>query len=113
MNDAPIAPHAALGAESSRPPFLEPQSPRPVLLPFLALLLLTLVTQLGSLTYNMWAAARAPDAAEQSLLFSLIFGAIILCALTIPLAGLGLCLGRQVGLGAPLLTDLLGRRPPE
>ena len=111
MNDAPIAPHAASGAESSRPPSLEPQSPRTVLLPFLALLLLTLVTQLGSLTYNMWAAGRAPDAPEQSLLFSLVFGATILCALTIPLAGLGLWLGRQVGLGAPLLTDLLERRP--
>ena len=35
---------------------------------------------------------------------------VVVFMLTIPLAGLGLWLGGRVGLGAPLLTDLLTRR---
>ena len=46
MNDEPIA----------------PQSPRPIALPLLTLLLLTLVTQLGSLPYIMGRAEQMPDA---------------------------------------------------
>jgi hypothetical protein len=35
----------------------------------------------------------------------------VLCAVTIPLATLGLFFGQNVGLGAPLLNDLLNRKP--
>jgi membrane protease YdiL (CAAX protease family) len=92
-----------------RPP-VTPESRRPLLLPFLALLLLTLLTQLGSVAYDEWAAAQLPDAPERSLQSTLIVGVIFLCVVTIPLAGLGLLLGGRLGLGAPLLTDLLQRR---
>jgi len=85
-------------------------SPHPILLPFLAILLLTLLTQLASAAYGVSAAAPLPDTPERSLQSTLIVGVIVLCVLTIPSAGLGLLLGRRVGLGAPLLTDLLERR---
>jgi len=111
MNDEPIAPHDTAGAESSEPPLPSPQSPRPVFLPLFALLLLTLVTQLGSLPYIMGRAAQMPNATEQSFQFTAITTVVIVIMLTIPLAGLGLWLGGRVGLGAPLLTDLLKRRP--
>ena len=86
------------------------ESPEPILLPLFALLLLTLVTQLASVAFNAWVAGQAPDAPERSLQTILIVGAVVLSTITIPSAGLGLFLGRQVGLGAPLLTDLLRRR---
>ncbi len=72
-----------------------------VTLPLLALLSLTLVTQLASLAYN----------AEQSFLSIFVPSVIAVCVITIPLAAFGLWLGERVGLGAPLLTDLLTQRP--
>lgn len=47
--------------------------PRPVFLPLLALLLLTLVTQLGSLPYIMGRAEQGPGATMHSFVRSLIF----------------------------------------
>jgi hypothetical protein len=70
-------------------------------IPLLALLCLTLVTQLTSLAYTF----------EGHFLAVLGPSALVLCAVTIPLATLGLILGQKIGLGAPLLTDLLNRSP--
>jgi membrane protease YdiL (CAAX protease family) len=106
-----IMPHSTQGEQSSEQPCHTPQSPRPVLLPLLALLFLTLVTQLGSLPYIMGRAEQMPNATVQSFQFMAIATVVIVLILTIPLAGLGLWLGGRVGLGAPLLTDLLRRRP--
>lgn len=88
-----------------------PQLPRPVALPLLVLLLLTVVTQLGSLPYIMGRAEQVPGATLHSPLYMVIATVVIVSVLTIPLAGLGLWLGGRVGLGAPLLTDLIERRP--
>ncbi|MEE8261000.1 MAG: hypothetical protein V3R83_00835 [Gammaproteobacteria bacterium] len=77
------------------------QLTRPIALPLLALLSLTLITQLASLAYN----------AEQSFASIFVPSVLAVCVITIPLAALGLWLGEQVGLGARLPTDLLMRRP--
>ena len=98
-------------AGSSEAPLPAPQPPRPVLLPLFALLLLTLVTQLGSLPYIMGRSEQMPSASNHSLQFMAMATVVIVFVLTVPLAGLGLWLGGRVGLGAPLLTDLLTRRP--
>ena len=97
--------------ESGEPLLPAPQSPRPVFPTLLALVLLTLVTQLGSLPYVMGRAAQMPDATPQTPLFMVMVTVVVVLVLTIPLAALGLWLGGRVGLGAPLLTDLLERRP--
>jgi hypothetical protein len=70
-------------------------------LPLLVLVALTVTSQLASVAYT----------AEQG--FSAVFlpSIIVLLVVTIPLAALGLWLGDQVGLGTPLLTALLSRRP--
>ena len=111
MDDEPIGSHDAPRAESSEPRLPAPQSPRPVFLPLLALLILTLVTQLASLPYIIGRAEQMPGAAERSFLVMAIVTVVVVSLLTIPLAGLGLWLGGRVGLGAPLLTDLIKRRP--
>lgn len=82
----------------------------PVLHPLLAILILTLVTQLGSLAYNIRTAAQVADSSGPNLLFAVATGMILLSILTVPPAALGLRLGAPFGLGAPLLTDLLQRR---
>tara|TARA_R110002049_G_scaffold4601_5_gene32227 strand:- start:318971 stop:319738 length:768 start_codon:yes stop_codon:yes gene_type:complete len=69
-------------------------------LPLLVLLCLTLAAQLGSLAYTV----------DGSFLSALGPSVLVLCAVTIPLATLGLVLGQNVGFGAPLLTDLLDRK---
>lgn len=102
--DAGAEPAASQGAPKTG-------SPEPILLPLSALLLLTLVTQLASVAFNAWVDGQAPDAPERSLQTMLALSVLVLCVITILSAGLGLFLGRQVGLGAPLLTDLLRRRP--
>ena len=76
-------PHDAPGAESSEPPLPAPQTPRAVFLPLLALLLLTLVTQLGSLPYIMGRAEQMPDATEHSFQFMAIATVVITFVLTI------------------------------
>ncbi|WP_197525508.1 CPBP family intramembrane glutamic endopeptidase [Pseudobythopirellula maris] len=65
------------------------------------LLSLTLAAQLSSLAYTI----------DGSFLPALAPSVLVLCVVTIPLATLGLILGQNVGLGAPLLTDLLNRKP--
>jgi membrane protease YdiL (CAAX protease family) len=108
MDDQPIASHDAPGTESSESSL---PAPRPVFLPLLALLLLTLVTQIGSLPYIMGRAEQMPNPTGHSFQYMAIATVVMVFVLTIPLAGLGLWLGGRVGLGAPLLTDLLKRRP--
>jgi membrane protease YdiL (CAAX protease family) len=73
---------------------------RKTVLPFLVLLCLTLATQLSSLAYTV----------DGSFLTALVPSVLMLCVVTIPLATLGLILGQNVGLGAPLLKDLLNRK---
>ena len=70
-------------------------------LPLLILVSLTLVTQLASVSYT----------STQS--FSDIFlpSTVALLIVTLPPAVLGLWLGTKIGLGTPLLTALLTRRP--
>lgn len=65
------------------------------------LLSLTIASQLASVAYT----------AEQD--FSVIFipSLVALLLITTPLATMGLWLGAQIGLGAPLLTALISRRP--
>jgi len=86
----------------------EPQEPTPrhatrlthtFTLPLIVLVSLTLVTQLASVAYT----------SEQS--FSALFlpSMAALLIVTTPLAALGLWLGKQFDLGAPLLTDLITR----
>ncbi len=101
--DQPVASHDAPATASG--------GPRPLTWPLLALVLLTVVTQLASLPYIMGRAAQVPGRTLHSPLYMVIVTVVIASAITIPLAGLGLWLGRGVGLGAPLLTDLLERRP--
>ena len=84
---------------------------RPFLQPFVALLLLTLASQLGFLAYNVLSAVPAANPSDQSLVSMLMFSTALLSAITIPLAAFGLRLGGRIGLGAPLLTALLKRRP--
>lgn len=74
-------------------------SPGTIFLPLIALVCLTLVTQLGSLAYTF----------DGSFLSVAGPSALVLCGITIPLAASGLILGQKIGLGAPLLTDLLNR----
>ena len=97
--------------KSSEPQLAAPRSPRPILLPLVALLLATLVTQLGTLPYIMGRAEQVPGATLQSPLYMVTVVVVSVSVLTIPLAGLGLRLGGRIGLGAPLLTDLLERHP--
>jgi len=70
-------------------------------LPLVVLLSLTLVAQLASVAYT----------AEQDFTAVFLPSVIALLVITIPLAALGLWLGTQIGLGTPLLTALISRRP--
>lgn len=76
-------------------------SPRTTVLPLLVLLCLTLAAQLSSLAHTV----------DGSFLTALGPSILVLCLVTIPLATLGLVLGQNVGLGAPLLMELLNRKP--
>jgi len=105
MNTALLRPDGEQGRNSNEPQPAPAQGPRPIVLPLLALLLLTLVTQLSLIAYNNIRTPGTPP-----LLSVITTGTVILCILTLPLAGLGLRLGGPLGLGAPLLTDLLARR---
>jgi membrane protease YdiL (CAAX protease family) len=78
---------------------------QPIWPSFVVLLLLTLVSQLSILTYNNF---RTPDAAP--LQSALLSGALVISLLTGSTAGFGLILGRQFGLGAPLISALLFRQ---
>lgn len=82
-------------------PQQQDSSTRNVLLPLIVLVCLTLFTQLGSLAGTF----------DGNFLSAVGPSALVLCAVTIPLAASGLILGKKIGLGAPLLTDLLDRVP--
>jgi len=85
--------------------YIEPSNARqPVFWPLLILFLITLFFQLGSLAYS-----QSPDAQSfQSMLFpSLLFISLT----TLPLGAVGIWLGRDVGLGTPLLAALLRKQP--
>ena len=84
---------------------------RPLILPLLALLFLTVVAQLSSLVYNMTMAAQVTGPPDPNILRAVATSAVFLILITIPFAVFGLRLGTPLNLGAPLLTDLLLRRP--
>lgn len=90
---------------SQRDTELTPQqqvsSPPSTLLPLIAIVCLTVIAQLGTLAYTV----------DGSFLSVLGPSTLVLCAVTIPLAASGLMLGQKIGLGAPLVTDLLNRTP--
>ena len=87
------------------------QDSDPLILPLLALLFLTVVTQLSSLVYNMTVAAQPTGSPEPDILKAVATSTVLLSLVTIPFAVLGLRLGTPLNLGAPLLTGLLQRRP--
>ncbi len=70
----------------------------------LIILGLTIITQLGSLAYSS-------SVSGQSFLSVVLRSIIFLSLLTIPLSGLGLWLGRKMGLGAQLLESFLQKQP--
>lgn len=79
-------------------------SGRPVLVPFLLLLGLTVAAQLISLAYGRVDQEQAFGAI---VLPSLMF----LSVLTLPTIAIGIWLGRQIGLGIPLIDALLAGAP--
>ena len=102
------------GVVGSTPAADQPDGSRdsnPLIQPLLALLFLTAVAQLSSLAYNMTVAAQMAGPPEPNILRAVATSAVLLSLITIPLAVLGLRLGTPINLGAPLLTDLLRRRP--
>lgn len=76
----------------------------------IVLTFLTVVTQVGSLAYRLHASAGSSGEAGPPLLSTLVSSTIAICLVTVPLASLGLHLGRAVGLGTPLLAMILQRR---
>ncbi|MEM7612127.1 MAG: CPBP family intramembrane glutamic endopeptidase [Pseudomonadota bacterium] len=70
-------------------------------LPLVILVSLTVVTQLFSVSFT----------SDKSFADIFLPSAIALLLISTPLAALGLFLGSKIGLGAPLLTSLLMRRP--
>jgi membrane protease YdiL (CAAX protease family) len=77
---------------------------QPVLLPLLIILLATVVLQLAGVAYN---SASNLQEFKSTLLPSILF----LSLTTIPLGWIGIWLGRQIGLGTPLLAALLRNQP--
>jgi hypothetical protein len=75
-----------------------------VILPLMVIFLATLAAQLISLGFG-----RSDQ--EQQFLTIVIPSLVYLSAVTLPLAWLGLWLGSHVGLGAPLLSDLIANKP--
>ena len=77
---------------------------QPILVPLLIILLLTFILQLASVAFS--SSVKGQDF-QSVVLPSILF----LCLTTLPLASLGICLGRQIGLGTPLLAALLQNQP--
>lgn len=77
---------------------------QPILVPLLIILLLTFILQLASVAFS--SSVKGQDF-QSVVLPSILF----LCLTTLPLAVLGIWLGRQIGLGAPLLAALLQNQP--
>ncbi len=76
----------------------------PIAISLLFILLLTVAAQIGSLAFT----SSTGDKDFQSIVLPSINA---LCLVTLPLAGLGIWLGRKVGLGIPLLTALFLKQP--
>lgn len=74
---------------------------QPVLMPLLFILVVTIITQLAHLAYN----------SSQDFQSIVLPSVLYLSLITIPLGGLGVWLGRQLGLGTPLLAALLSKQP--
>jgi len=84
---------------------IQPAAPsQPVLLLLLVLFAGTLVAQMISLAFG-----RSDEA--QEFLSVVLPSVVFLSAVTLPLAGLGIALGRQMNLGAPLIAALLSQQP--
>jgi len=79
-------------------------SRQPILVPLLALYGLTIAAQLISLAYG-----RIDE--EREFAAIVLPSVLFLSALTLPAIALGIGLGRQIGLGAPLVADLMSRAP--
>ena len=88
----------------STQPIKESSHIKSIFIPLFIILILTLLTQLGSLAYS----SSVSEQSFQSVVFQSI---IFLSLITIPLAGIGLWLGRKIGLGALLLDSFLQKRP--
>lgn len=84
--------------------FDKPQVTQPVFRLLVLLWLLTAISQLGALAYSK---TQSGENFQDVFLQSLI----ILSLLTIPLCGLGIWFGRQIGVGAPLFAALLAKAP--
>ncbi|MEO2013915.1 MAG: hypothetical protein ABGZ53_06040 [Fuerstiella sp.] len=77
-----------------------PKLPQTILLPLIVVFATTVFAQLVSLAFGR---SNAEQSFESIVLPSVLF----LSAVTLPLSGLGIVLGRQIGLGTPLLAALL------
>ena len=74
---------------------------QPVFMPLLLILIVTIMTQLAHLAFN----------SSQDFQSIVLPSVLYLSAITVPLGGLGIWLGRQLGLGTPLLAALLSKQP--
>lgn len=84
---------------------IQPPIPsQPILLPLIVLWGFTVLAQLTSLAFG-----RSNEA--QSFASIVLPSVLFLSAVTLPLSGLGISLGRQVGLGTPLIAALLSKQP--
>lgn len=91
-------------ASGSSGPVQPAAPPQPVLLLLLVLVAGTIVAQMISLAFG-----RSNE--EQEFLSVVLPSVVFLSAVTLPLAGLGIALGRQMNLGAPLIAALLSKQP--
>jgi uncharacterized membrane protein len=64
----------------------------------------TIISQLGSLTYST---SKSGQGFQSVILQSIIYLSLV----TIPLSAIGIWLGRQIGLGAPLLSAIARKQP--
>lgn len=74
---------------------------QPVFVPLLIILVATIITQLAHLAYN----------GSQDFQSVVVPSVVYLTVITVPLGALGIWLGRQLGLGTPLLAALLSKKP--
>lgn len=74
---------------------------QPVFMLLLFILVVTIITQLAHLAHN----------SSQNFQSIVLPSVLYLSVITIPLGGLGIWLGRQLGLGTPLLAALLSKQP--
>jgi hypothetical protein len=81
-----------------------PNPPHAILLPLIVVVATTVLAQLVSLGFG-----RSNE--EQSFDSIVLPSVLFLIAVTLPLGGLGIALGRQIGLGTPLLVALLSNQP--